>query len=212
MDKRLVKLLQSGKIGGGGKIYALDTYNQQAHEDFFCAIRTNINTANHHFIIEQMGRDYFGYGRRRGADGKVERRFLNEYTNSLHGQVGHARENMEVLVAESKDIIEAGKLSSSQNSRVIDTMGISYAMTNGEKDGAPKIVETNYRIRKLTPRECFRLMGVDDKDIDTIQASGVSNSQQYKMAGNSIVVDCLYHLFRKMFTETHSEDRQLALF
>jgi site-specific DNA-cytosine methylase len=57
-----------------------------------------------------------------------------------------------------------------------------------------KIVETTYRIRKLTPRECFRLMGVEDKDIDTIQASGVSNSQQYKMAGNSIVVDCLYHL------------------
>lgn len=75
-----------------------------------------------------------------------------------------------------------------------------------------KIVETTYRIRKLTPRECFRLMGVDDKDIDTIQASGVSNSQQYKMAGNSIVVDCLYHLFRKMFTETQSEDRQLTLF
>jgi DNA (cytosine-5)-methyltransferase 1 len=71
---------------------------------------------------------------------------------------------------------------------------------------------TSYRIRKLTPRECFRLMGVDDKDIDTIQASGVSNSQQYKMAGNSIVVDVLYHLFRKMFTETHSEDRQLTLF
>jgi DNA (cytosine-5)-methyltransferase 1 len=75
-----------------------------------------------------------------------------------------------------------------------------------------KIVETTYRIRKLTPRECFRLMGVDDKDIDTIQASGVSNSQQYKMAGNSIVVDCLYHLFRKMFCETESEDRQLSLF
>ena len=75
-----------------------------------------------------------------------------------------------------------------------------------------KVVETTYRIRKLTPRECFRLMGVEDKDIDTIQASGVSNSQQYKMAGNSIVVDCLYHLFRKMFTETQSEDRQLTLF
>lgn len=75
-----------------------------------------------------------------------------------------------------------------------------------------KVVETTYRIRKLTPRECFRLMGVEDKDIDTIQSSGVSNSQQYKMAGNSIVVDCLYHLFRKMFTETQSEDRQLTLF
>ena len=63
-----------------------------------------------------------------------------------------------------------------------------------------------YRIRKLTPRECFRLMGVDDADIDKIQASGLSNGQQYKCAGNSIVVDVLCHLFRKMFVEKESED------
>lgn len=71
---------------------------------------------------------------------------------------------------------------------------------------------TSYRIRKLTPRECFRLMGVTESDIDKIQQSGVSQSQQYKMAGNSIVVDCLYHMFRKMFTETACESQQLSLF
>lgn len=58
------------------------------------------------------------------------------------------------------------------------------------------------RIRKLTPRECFRLMGMDDKDIDTIQATGISQSSQYKLAGNSIVVDVLFHLFRKLLIET----------
>lgn len=62
-----------------------------------------------------------------------------------------------------------------------------------------------YRIRKLTVREVFRLMGVDDADIDKIQGAGISNSQQYKMAGNSIVVDTLYHLFRKMFIATGCE-------
>ena len=71
---------------------------------------------------------------------------------------------------------------------------------------------SSYRIRKLTPRECFRLMGVTETDIDKIQQSGVSQSQQYKMAGNSIVVDCLYHMFRKMFTETACESQQLSLF
>ena len=65
---------------------------------------------------------------------------------------------------------------------------------------------TNYRIRKFTPRECFRLMGVSEHNIELIQASGVSKSQQYKMAGNSIVVDVLFHIFRKMFTETQSEE------
>ncbi len=69
-----------------------------------------------------------------------------------------------------------------------------------------------FRIRKLTPRECFRLMGVDDKDIDKIQAAGVSNSGQYKLAGNSIVVDVLFHIFRKMFIETGNESQQLTLF
>lgn len=65
--------------------------------------------------------------------------------------------------------------------------------------------EVKYRIRKLTPRECFRLQGVDDADIDIIQAAGISNSQQYKMAGNSITVDVLYHIFRKAFVDTNVE-------
>ena len=72
-----------------------------------------------------------------------------------------------------------------------------------------------FRIRKLTPRECFRLMGVSDADIDKIQASGISNSSQYKLAGNSIVVDVLFHIFRKAFIETepdYEQGTQLTLF
>lgn len=72
--------------------------------------------------------------------------------------------------------------------------------------------ELKYRIRKLTPKECFRLMGVDDEDIDKIQASGISNSSQYKLAGNSIVVDVLYHIFRKAFIEKENESQQLTFF
>ena len=62
-----------------------------------------------------------------------------------------------------------------------------------------------YRIRKLTPRECFRLMDVSEEYIDRIQESGISNSQQYKMAGNSIVVACLYYIFRNLFIDTGKE-------
>lgn len=73
-----------------------------------------------------------------------------------------------------------------------------------------------FRIRKLTPRECFRLMDVDDADIDKIQATGISNSSQYKLAGNSIVVSCLYHLLRKLLIEKGpeptDEPRQQMLF
>ena len=164
-------------------------------------------------------KEFFGYGRKRDESGAVVKRFLNTYVNCLHTQVGHARENMEVLIAEfdMSEIKYVGQMSSSQNSRVIDPSGISYAVTNGHKDGEPKIIEpigcaTSYRIRKLTPRECFRLMGVSETNVDKIQQSGVSQSQQYKMAGNSIVVDVLYHIFRKMFTEPECESQQLYLF
>lgn len=62
-------------------------------------------------------------------------------------------------------------------------------------------VVQNYRIRKLTPRECFRLMGVSEENIDKIQNAGISKTQQYKMAGNSIVVDVLYYIFKKLFID-----------
>ena len=58
------------------------------------------------------------------------------------------------------------------------------------------------RIRKLTPRECFRLMGLSEEEIDTIQSTAISKSAQYKLAGNSIVVDVLYHIFRTLFIDT----------
>ena len=58
-------------------------------------------------------------------------------------------------------------------------------------------MNNNLAIRKLTPKECWRLMGFDDDDFD--KASQVcSNSQLYKQAGNSIVVNVLVAIFRKM--------------
>lgn len=70
-----------------------------------------------------------------------------------------------------------------------------------------------YRIRKLTPRECFRLMDVCESDIDKIQASGVSESQQYRMAGNSIVVSCMVGIFKNLYCEeSEPQNGQLTLF
>jgi len=54
------------------------------------------------------------------------------------------------------------------------------------------------RIRKLTPRECFRLMGLNDTQIDRLFKSGNSNAQLYKQAGNSIVVQVLENIFKEM--------------
>lgn len=55
-----------------------------------------------------------------------------------------------------------------------------------------------YRIRKLTPKECWRLMGFADEDVDSAISAGMSNAQLYKQAGNSIVVNVLEAIFGEM--------------
>lgn len=56
-----------------------------------------------------------------------------------------------------------------------------------------------YRIRKLSPLECHRLMGVSDEDFYKMKDAGISDSQLYKMAGNSIVVPVLEGIFTQLF-------------
>ena len=82
---------------------------------------------------------------------------------------------------------------------------VGKQIANTLDTGCLQGVVTQYRIRKLTPRECFRLMGVDEINIDKIQAAGISNSQQFKLAGNSIVVDNLFHIFRTLFSDTNQK-------
>ncbi len=67
----------------------------------------------------------------------------------------------------------------------------------------------SFRVRKLTPKECYRLMGFTDEQFDRSQTFS-SDSQLYKQAGNSIVVDVLYYIFGKLFevdTETRKETK-----
>lgn len=57
---------------------------------------------------------------------------------------------------------------------------------------------TELRIRKLTPLEYWRLMGFDDSDFQKVKESGMSKTQLYKMAGNSIVVNVAEALFKEL--------------
>lgn len=59
-------------------------------------------------------------------------------------------------------------------------------------------IESDIKIRKLTPKECWRLMGFDDKSFEAAEQVN-SNSQLYKQAGNSIVVDVLYYIFVELY-------------
>lgn len=172
-------------------------------------------------------------------DGKVVSRHTQEYANTIHTHTGRGG-NTDCFVMEVKKQAEylrsiANKTRNCQCDVTINEdfslrpfqkdsrkSGISELQTDyGGSTGStliaarPNLVYdeiTNYRIRKLTERECFRLMGVSEADIDKIQNAGISKTQQYKMAGNSIVVDVLYYIFRKLFVDKGNEERQLTLF
>ena len=98
--------------------------------------------------------------------------------------------------------------------RVYATDGISTAITVGWH---PKIYSKN-KCRLLTPTEVLRLMDVDDSDIEKMKAAGIAKTTLYRLAGNSIVVSCLYHIFRTMFIPGQPENerdeigRQLTIF
>ena len=95
---------------------------------------------------------------------------------------------------------------------VWDQNGLSPAlltMTGGNRQ--PLIIEEgdslkNKRIRKLTPTECYKLMGFDAEDCKKCSEGGISNTQLYKQAGNSIVVNVLEAIFTEL-GKTYDEFR-----
>lgn len=85
--------------------------------------------------------------------------------------------------------------------RVYVPSGISPTVVTQQGGGQDIKIEVNQeplRLRKLTPRECFRLMSFTDEDIDKCYAVGMSDSQLYKQAGNSIVVSVLERIFEQL--------------
>lgn len=72
-------------------------------------------------------------------------------------------------------------------------------------EGGVRYIESIYRIRKLTVRECFKLMGFEFEDWDKCVAVGISNSAGYKAAGNSIVTNCISLLFEHLYKAQYDE-------
>jgi DNA (cytosine-5)-methyltransferase 1 len=86
----------------------------------------------------------------------------------------------------------------------INKNGTSNTITSVQKDNyAVELPE--YRIRKLTPKECWRLMGCSDEDFKKAEQVN-SNSQLYKQAGNAIVVDVLEAIFSKLFLKQETNE------
>ncbi len=87
-----------------------------------------------------------------------------------------------------------------QGNRVYSSNAVAMCLTSqpiGNTGGNSYLYNVNYRIRKLTPRECWRLMDFSDEDFEKA-AEVNSNTQLYKQAGNSIVKNVLIAIFGQM--------------
>lgn len=87
------------------------------------------------------------------------------------------------------------------NGRVKADQSTVGSLTTNCGNDAPrngvKLIEANYRVRKLTERECFKLMGVKQKDFEKIRKNQ-SKSSCYHLAGDSIVTTVLMAIFGQM--------------
>jgi DNA (cytosine-5)-methyltransferase 1 len=89
-----------------------------------------------------------------------------------------------------------------QSNRVYKVEGISPTLTCKTESNIERVVYSDkegYKVRKLTPLECWRLMSFSDEDYYKAKNEGISNSQLYKQAGNSIVVKVLEGIFESLF-------------
>jgi DNA (cytosine-5)-methyltransferase 1 len=110
-------------------------------------------------------------------------------------------EHQNVLDAYNKFIDEKGYMpeffNPYNNSEIKDISPTITTMSDRWQSSGTVSIYNNLRIRKLTPRECWRLMGIDDTDFDKA-AAVCSNSQLYKQAGNGIVVDVFAAILKNL--------------
>lgn len=127
-------------------------------------------------------------------------------SKTRRGRVGHGvaqtlttSPQQGVVVGEPKiNVIGNYSPSGHDASRIVSPEGL--APTVKENHGTVTATVQDRRFRKFTPKECFRLMGFTDEDFAKAEVVN-SNTQLYKQAGNSIVVNVLAHIFTNLKSE-----------
>lgn len=141
-------------------------------------------------VVEPMALDeQNGYIRTDGCVGTV-------VTDGISPK--HNNRIIEPICINSKD--ETGKQPSLSDG-IYESDSISTAITTSQFF-MPIYMLDNCRVRKLTPKECLRLMTFDDADYEKLKAAGISDSALYKQAGNSIVVNVMVFIFAMMFDKS----------
>ena len=194
-------------------------YLSQKALEYFCRAGQRFEDK---FVKQSAEPKIVGYTR--DKKGEVVKRSLRDISNTVTTFTGSGH-NTDMYAAEPKIVASRGRGEFNRQQLEINENGTSNALTSVSKDNMLAVSElrciegcmvdkygNRYRVRKLTPKECFRLMDVSDEDIKKMESSGVAKTNLYKLAGNSIVVACMFHIFRKLFVEKGNENPQLELF
>lgn len=167
--------------------------------------------AEHYFVNEEqvdnifrLCKDYkeanrariLGYTR--SKDGKRITYHTGDVANTLHGSTGRGG-NTDQFVLESLKEYQFIQYPRGMNEGGVKDTEVCPSITISNFQNNVFVIGRGKRVRRLTERECFRLKGLRDWEIDTIQATGLSGSVQYRMAGNSIVVDVLERIISNVY-------------
>ena len=172
-----------------------------------------IKDTAYEYINKRIG----GYCHINGLDGKgkISANITSSYSHNNTGNV--------IVIAKLKT-----KAHESTN-RIYSKSGISPTLNcccggnlqpkilQSNKGSVKEICNTNNYlqngdiVRRLTPKECLRLMDVSEKNIDKLLHCGISNSQLYKLAGNSIVVNVIALIFRQLLICNTNKNQQLEI-
>lgn len=189
----------------------IDIYNRCYFTDIHPTLTTRYSAANNTFIMEHRQEsirykelpngNIRGYRNDERKSGVSEAQFMHPDNCAATLTTAHEPKIIEPINAQdncARTLKAEYAHTSFANLKRDDSFGAT-----GATDGL--------RIRRLTPKECFRLMGVIDDDADKIIAV-LSKSRCYQVAGNSIVVDVLAAIFRQLFVENTNTNQQTELF
>lgn len=142
--------------------------------------------------------------KQKGNGFKFEPTFGDVVAKAVTTRAGSRMDDNYIYCNEAKAVRLGGIYDNEKTKRqagsIYDKNHLSPAISTAQGGNRQPLITEGVRVRKLTPKECFRLMGFDDKDCDILILNGLSNTQLYKMAGNSIVVNVLNGIFKKLIS------------
>lgn len=199
---------------------SLGGYKQKLEVNLIEVSNTMTTSLKYNYVMEilpailKSERTYFGKSVRK----QYERHKINLKRQDMREWLPHRDGVSNTISTVTKDNVLMETSNNDKGKLITEEVALKLKLPK-------EYVGKRFRIRKLTPRECFRLMDVGDGKIDKLLNAKnekgqqlISNSQLYKLAGNSIVVSCMEYMFRNLFIGVPEEEKgkqqpvQLKLF